>query len=99
MEIAVPAALVTAASVIVAFVINKALAWAGVKLAEVYRKGIVFAVAVGLTGYFGYQAGFPLPDPGADPVQFSLALLAASTAVFKAAQVVYDRIWQALLES
>ena len=66
MDIVVPAGLVTAATVIVAFVINQALKWAKVELSETVKKGIVFAVATGLTGYFGYRAGFPLGDPAAD---------------------------------
>ena len=97
MDIVVPAGLVTVATVVLAFVINQALKWAKVELSETVKKGIVFAVATGLTGYFGYQAGFPLGDPAADPMGFALALLAAATAVFKVAQPIYDRVWQGLL--
>lgn len=99
MDIAIPAALITAATVVLTFVFNQALAYFDIELSSVMKKGIVFVVAVAFTGYYGYQSGLPLPDPGLDPAAFAVALLAYATAVFKAAQVVYDNIWVGLLDA
>ena len=97
MEIVVNWAAVTAVTVILGFILNQALAWAGVSLSMNVKKTIVFVVSVGLVGYFAYSGGIQLPDPGADPFQFAAALLAASTAVFKVAEAVYDKIWKELV--
>ena len=99
MDIVVPSFVLTAATVIAAFILNQALAWAGVEVSLTLRKGIVFVVAVALTGYYGLQSGLPLPDPNADLFAFTAALLAGATAVFKAAQVAYDQIWKGLLSA
>jgi len=95
MDIVVSGALVTAASVILAFILNQGAAWAGLGLSELAKKLVVFVVAVGLTGYTAYQGGISLPS--GDPMQLSVALLAYATAVFKVAQPLYDKIWQNLL--
>lgn len=99
MEIIVPGTMITVATVIAAFILNQAMAWLGLEVSELWRKAIVFLVAVAITGYYGVQAGFPLPDPGTAPADFAVALLAAATAVFKVAQSVYDKIWQSLLKA
>jgi len=99
MEIVVNWAVVTVATVILGFILNQALTWAGVSLSAQVKKLIVFAVAVGLSGYFAYSGGVSLPDPGADPFQFAAALLAMSAAVFKTAEVVYDKLWTGLVNA
>ena len=99
MEIVVNWTVVTAASVVLAFILNQALKWAGLELSEGIRKGIVFAVAVGLSAYSAYAGGFELPDVAVDPFAYALALLSLATASFKAAQKVYDVLWQGLLKA
>lgn len=104
-DIVVDGALVTGASVILAFVLNQAYTWLRGKfealpeLTEKAKKTVVFLVAAGLAGYSGLRLDVALPDPAADPALFATTLLAFATAVFKAAQVVYDRVWSALLEA
>jgi hypothetical protein len=95
MEIVVDGALVTAATVILAFILNQGAAWAGLTLSELAKKLVVFVTAVGLTGYSAYQGGISLPS--GDPMELGVALLAAGTAVFKVAQPVYDQIWKKLI--
>ena len=98
MEIIVDGGAVTVATVILAFILNQAAAWAGIELSELARKLVVFVVAVGLVGYFAYRGGFALPASG-DPMELAAYLLAAATTVFKVAQPVYDKIWQGLLRA
>ncbi len=87
-------------TVILSFIFNQALAYFGVDLKEAAKKGIVFVFAVGLTAFAMLEAGLPeLPDVGADPSAFALALLGAATLNFKVAQVAYDRLWQALIRA
>jgi hypothetical protein len=99
MEIVVNWAAVTVATVIVGFILNQALVWAGVSLSANVKKGIVFVLSVAMVGYFAYSGGIVLPDPGADPFQFAAALLAVAAAVFKVAQSVYDKIWEGLVNA
>lgn len=96
MDIVVDGGLVTAAVVILSFVINQALVWAGVSVSTLAKKLVVFAVSIGLVGYSAYQGGLSLPVSG-DPIALGTALLAYATAVFKVSQPVYDRLWQGLL--
>ena len=98
MDIVINWSIVTVATVILAFVLNQALKWAGVELSANVKKAIVFAAAVGLSGYFAYAGGVELPDPS-DPFAFAAALLGMATAVFKAAQAIYDKLWQGLLRA
>jgi len=99
-EIVVNEGLVIAATVLLGFIFNQALAYFGVELEAKYKKLIVFALAVGLSAYAMTQAGLPeLPDVAADPSQFALALLGVATLNFKIAQAVYDRLWQALIRA
>jgi|SRR3990172_9708473 len=99
MEIVVNWAVVTVGSVVLAFVFNQALKWAGVSLSEGVRKGIVFGAAVALTAYSAYAGGFDLPNPATDPFAYASALLALAAAVFKVSQQVYDKLWQGLLKA
>ena len=98
-EIVINWSIVTAASVLVGFVINQALAYFDINLSGRAKKYVVFAVAVGLSGYFALSGGydFYLPDPGADPAVYALALLSLATSAFKTAQVVYDKLWSSLV--
>ena len=98
MDIVVDGGLVTVATVILAFILNQATRWAGVELSVLARKLVVFVAAVGVTGYSAYRGGLPIP-PAGDPMELVLFLLVGSTAVFKAAQLVYDRIWEKLLSA
>ena len=98
MEIIVDGGLVTVATVITAFILNQAAAWAGLELSEIARKLVVFVVAVGLVGYSAYQGDLALPA-SSDPMELAAYLLAAATTVFKVAQPVYDKIWQGLLSA
>ena len=83
---------------VLSFIFNQALAYFGIELEDRYKKLVVFLVAVGLTAFAMVEAGLPeLPDAGADPSAFSLALLGAATLNFKVAQIAYDRLWKALL--
>jgi hypothetical protein len=93
MDIVINWSLVTAASVILGFILNQVAAWAGLEISQVAKKGVVFAVALALSGYFAYSGGFDLPDPAADPAVFALALGSIATSAFKVAQQVYDRFW------
>ena len=98
MDIVVGGGLVTAATVILAFILNRAAAWAGLELSVLAKKLVVFAVAVGLTGYSAYSGGLP-QFPTEDPMLLATFLLTFASAVFKVAQPVYDTIWTALLEA
>ena len=96
---------------ILAFIINQAYTWLWGKLwgkgkfealpelTSRAKKLVVFVVATGLAGYSGLRLDVALPDPAADPVLFASTLLAFATAVFKAAQVVYDRVWTELIRA
>ena len=96
MEIVVNGTLVTVVTVILGFILNQGAAWAGLELSTLAKKLVVFAAAVGLTGYSAYQGGFPLPT-GAEPFELAFALLASAAVVFKTAQPIYDLIWQKLI--
>ena len=98
MDIVVDGSLVVAATVILAFILNQAASWAGLELSLFAKKLVVFAVAVGLTGYSAYRGGLAV-FPTDDPMALAAALLAASTTVFKVAQPVYDRIWSGLVDA
>lgn len=97
-EIVINWGIVTAASVLLGFVVNQALAYFGVKLSLQYKKLVVFIVSLGLSGYFAYSGGFELPGVE-DPMAFGLALVSLATSAMKAAQVIYDRLWKALLKA
>ena len=98
MDILVDGSLVVAATVILGFILNQAVTWAGLELSELAKKLIVFAVAVAITGYSAYRGGLPVPPTG-DPMTFAAYLLAAAGAVFKVAQPIYDTIWQGLVRA
>ena len=98
MDIVVDGGLVTVATVILAFVLNQAAAWAGLEVSELAKKLVVFAVAVGLTGFSAYKGGLPVP-PSGDPLELAAFLLAGATAVFKASEAVYDKLWQGLVKA
>ena len=100
-EIVINWSIVTCASVLLGFIINQALAYFDINLSNQSKKYVVFGVAVGLTGYFAVSGGYGsyLPDPGADPAVYALALLSLATTAFKAAQKVYDVIWSELVSA
>ena len=98
MDIVVDGTLVTLATVVLAFILNQAAAWAGLELSELAKKLVVFAVAVGLTGFSAYRGGLPVP-PSGDPMELAAFLLAGATVVFKTAQPLYDKIWQELIKA
>ena len=91
MDIVVNAGLVTVATVFLAFFFNQVATRLGLELSELARKLIVFVVATAITGYSAYSGGLPLPPTG-DPMQLVIFLLGAATTVFKASQVVYDKL-------
>jgi hypothetical protein len=98
MDIVVSGGLVTAVTVILAFILNQGLKWAGIEISELAKKLVVFVVAVALTGYSAYQGGLPVP-PSGDPMELAAFLLAGATTVFKVAQLVYDKLWQGLVKA
>ena len=98
MDIVVDGASVTALTVIVAFILNRGAAWAGLELSTLAKKLVVFVAAVGLTGYSAYNGGFE-SLPFEDPLALASALLAQATVIFKVAQPVYDKIWQGLVRA
>jgi hypothetical protein len=91
--------LVTGIATVLAFVINQAAAWGGLEVSIPVKKGVAFAVSLGLAAYFAFQGNLGLPDPAVDPMAFAVALLASATLVFKAAQQVYDRVWSGLISA
>mgnify|MGYP001600949853 FL=1 len=98
MDIVVDGTLVTVATVVLAFLFNQIAARFGLELSQLARKLVVFAVAIGLTGYSAYKGGLPLP-PSGDPMELALFLLSSGTVVFKVAQTVYDRIARDVFEA
>lgn len=109
-DIVVPGALLTGASVILAFILTRGYSvlgglldkWFGLTMPALtmrWKQAVVFLVSVGLTGFFGVRAGFPLPDVAADPLAYGSALLAFGTLVFVSARPTYDILWKALLEA
>ena len=98
-EIVINWSIVTGASVLLGFIINQGLAYFDIDISSQAKKLVVFGVAVGLSGYFAVSGGYDLPDPGADPAVYALALLSLATSAFKAAQKVYDVIWQNLVRA
>lgn len=98
-EIVINWGIVTTATVLLGFVINQAASWVGLDLSGNVKRSVVFGVAVALSGYFAYTGGYDLPDPGADPAVFALALLSLATSAFKVAQQIYDKFWTNLLSA
>ena len=98
MDIVLSESAVVAVTVILSFIVNQALVWAGVSLSELAKKLVVFAAATGLTGYAAYQGGLSLPT-GDDPMVLATALVANAGLVFKASQPIYDRLWKGLLNA
>ena len=103
-DIVVNATLVTAATVVLAFVLNQGYSllatylakWSGGRiklpaLGEFGKKAVVAGVSLGMTGYSGL-ALLPAGSPPELP-------LAYGTAVFKASEKVYDELWQRLLKA
>ena len=103
-DIVVSAGLVTGATTILSFLLNQGYAAARKlverltngrfslpPLGEFAKKAVVAGVAVGLTGY----SGLALVPAGSPPE----LLLAYATAVFKAAQVLYDKLAKAIFEA
>ena len=97
-EIVVSGGLVTVGTVILAFIVNRALVWAGVDLSTRAKKIATFVVAIGLTGFSAVQGGIPLPESN-DPLKLGIYLLVAGLSVFKSAQPVYDLLWKGLLDA
>ncbi len=98
-EVLIDWVLVAGIATVLAFVINQAALWAGLEISGNVKRGVAFAVSLGLAAFFAYQGDLDLPDPAADPMAFALALLAAGTLVFKAAQLIYERIWENLVSA
>lgn len=73
--------------------------WMGIlkkpKPSEPVLKVIVFGGSVILAYVW---TPFTLPDPNVDIWAFVTALLVLSTAIFKLAQIIYDVIWQRLMD-
>ena len=103
-DIVVSGALVTGATVILSFILNQGYSvarkylekWTGGRillpeLGEFAKKAVVAGVSLGLTGY----SGLALVPAGSPPE----LLLAYATAVFKASQFTYDKIWQGLTKA
>ena len=98
-EVLIDWALVVGIATVLAFVINQAAVWAGLRISGDVKRGVAYAVSLGLATYFAYRGDLGLPDPAADPWAFGAALLAAGTLVWKAAEQVYDRIWEKLVSA
>ena len=98
-EIIINWTIVTTASVLLGFIINQVLAYFNVKLSVQVKKAVVFAVAVALSGYFATSGGYDLPELGENPAVYALALLSLATSAFKVAQLVYDKLWQELVDA
>ena len=98
-EVLIDWAVVSGAAVVLAFVINQAAAWLGYSASDNVRKGVAFSASFALAGYFALQGDLGIPDFDADPVAFAFALMGASVLVYKAAQQIYDRLWQGLLDA
>ena len=103
-DIAVSVALVTGATVVLSFVLNQGYAVARKwveklsggsvilpELGEGGKKSVVAGVSLGLSGY----SGLALIPAGSPPE----LLLVYGTAVFKASQLAYDKIWKGLLKA
>lgn len=91
--------LVAGIATVLAFVINQAAIWAGLDISGNVKRAVAFAASLGLAAFFAYQGDLGLPDPAADPMAFALALLASATLVFKAAQQIYERVWENLVSA
>ena len=98
-EVQIDWTLVIGLATVLAFVINQAAAWAGLRISGDVKRGVAYAVSLGLATYFAYRGDLGLPDPAADPWAFGAALLAAGTLVWKAAEQVYDRVWEKLVSA
>ena len=103
-DIVVNGGLVVGASVVLAFVLNQGYTllagylakWTGGRiqlpaLGEFGKKAVVAGVSLSLAGY----SGLAIVPAGSPPE----LLLAYGTAVFKASQQLYDRLWVALLKA
>lgn len=64
------------------------------KPSENVLKALAFIASV-VVAYF--QIDPNLPSFAGDPTAYALALLATATTVFKAAQLLYDRIWKKVI--
>ena len=99
-EVLIDWAIVSGLAVVLAWVVNQGAAWLGFIASDNVRKGVAFGASFLLAGYFAVQqGGLGLPDLADQPVEFGFALLAASTLVYKAAQQIYDRLWQGLISA
>ena len=96
-EIGVSGGLVTAGTVILAFILNRLLVHFGVDMSKAAKMLVTFVVSVGLTGFSALQGGLPLPDADGDPFKLGVYLLVAALSVFKAAQPVYDILWKGVI--
>ena len=98
-EVLIDWGVVVGIATVLAFVINQAAVWAGLRISGDVKRGVAYAVSLGLATYFAYQGDLGLPDPAADPWAFGAALLAAGTLVWKAAEQIYDRVWEKLVSA
>jgi hypothetical protein len=85
---------VAGAAVLVGWLLNGGANLIGLDLSENAKKAVVFAVSAGLAGYFAFQQLPEIPAAADDPAAFALLFLGIVTATFKAAQQIYDRLWQ-----
>ena len=101
LEIVVPGVVITIVTVGLGFIFNQVLVYLGNRfnftVTRRVKIGSVYAVAVGLTGFYAQQVGWVLPDPAVDPGQFVASLLAFATLVTKAAQPIYTLIGRDVL--
>jgi hypothetical protein len=87
--------IVAGAVVLLSWVINQGLKLVGVELPEIWRKGIVFVATVALAFL---QDPLDLGTPALEPAYIA-GLLAQVAVLFKAAQVLYDQVFQRLLKA
>ena len=102
LEILVPGAALTIGTIVLGFVFNQLLVSLGNRfdftVPRNVKVGVVYAVSVGLTGYYAVQAGWVLPSID-DPIAFTASLLTFALAVTKAAQPIYSRFGQGILRA
>jgi hypothetical protein len=91
----VDGSIIAGAIVILSWILNQGLKLIGVELPEVWKKGIVFVITVVLAFLQNpLDIGVPSFDPG-----YVAGLAAQAVILFKAAQILYDQVFQRLLKA
>ncbi len=107
-EIVIDLGLLTAATVVLGFVLNQGYTLvAGVlrkrwpripeKISSTGKKGVVFLTAVGVTIVSADLGFIALPPVADNPAAYASALVGYIGVAFKTAEDVYDHFWQALV--